>query len=154
MKEQDLRLEIFNTLLTTPHRDLSKVFPVHRQMCEMDPIFYVRLAAWYNEKGEVRDHKEMFIVNCILSEFEGHREVGLALLRKLPPLCRVTLLWMSNTPPDRLSMTAPLFRLSGPSVQMTVPWLVNVRPLRVEGEPWGRAICPVIVNGPAPLTVP
>ena len=85
MSEQDLRLEIFNTLLTTPHRDLDKVFPVHRQMCEKDPLFYVRLGAWYHDKGEVRDHKEMFIVNLILSEFEGHRDVGLALLRMLPP---------------------------------------------------------------------
>ena len=85
MSEKDLRLEIFNTLLTTPHRDLDKVFPVHRQMCEKDPIFYFWLAAWYSDKGEVRDHKEMFIVSLILSEFEGHRNVGLALLRMLPP---------------------------------------------------------------------
>jgi hypothetical protein len=85
MSEKDLRLEIFNTLLTTPHRDLEKVFPVHGQMCEKDPIFYVQLAAWYSNKGEVRDHKEMFIVSLILSEFEGHRDVGLALLRMLPP---------------------------------------------------------------------
>jgi hypothetical protein len=85
MAEKDLRLDIFNTLLTTPHRDLDKVFPVHRQMCEKDPLFYVRLGAWYHDKGEVRDHKEMFIVNLILSEFEGHRDVGLALLRMLPP---------------------------------------------------------------------
>jgi hypothetical protein len=85
MNERDLRLEIFNTLLTTPHRDLDKVFPVHRQMCDKDPLFYVRLAAWYADKGEVRDHKEMFIVNLILSDFEGHRDAGLALLRALPP---------------------------------------------------------------------
>ena len=85
MSERDLRLDIFNTLLTTPHRDLVKVFPVHRQMCEKDPIFYVHLGSWYFDKGEVRDHKEMFVVNLILSEFEGHRDVGLALLRMLPP---------------------------------------------------------------------
>jgi hypothetical protein len=45
----------------------------------------VRLAAWYNDQGDVRDHKEMFVVNLVLSEFEGHRDVGLALLRNLPP---------------------------------------------------------------------
>ena len=54
MSEKDLRLEIFNTLLTTPHRDLDKVFPVHRQMCELDPLFYVRLGAWY--KSDVEPH--------------------------------------------------------------------------------------------------
>src|SRR6185437_2268370 len=37
------------------------------------------------EHGAVRDHKEMFIVNLVLSAFPGHRDVGLALLRNLPP---------------------------------------------------------------------
>jgi hypothetical protein len=84
-REQDPRLEILNTLLTTPHRKLEQVWPVHRQLVEQDPRFYVRLAAWYHDHGDVRDHKEMFTVTLILSTFEGHREVGLALLRTLPP---------------------------------------------------------------------
>src|SRR5690349_10748543 len=83
--EQDLRLDILNTLLTTPHRDLAQIWPVHRDLAELDPRFYVRLAAWYHEHGDVRDHKEMFIVTLVLSAFEGHRDVGLALLRRLPP---------------------------------------------------------------------
>src|SRR5947209_15147598 len=83
--EQDLRLEILNTLLTTPHRKLEQIWPVHRQLVERDPRFYVRLAAWYHDHGDVRDHKEMFIVTLVLSAFEGHRDVGLALLRGLPP---------------------------------------------------------------------
>ena len=83
--EQDLRLEILNTLLTTPHRKLDQIHPVHRDLVELDPRFYVRLAAWYHDHGDVRDHKEMFIVTLVLSAFEGHRDVGLALLRGLPP---------------------------------------------------------------------
>ena len=83
--EQDLRLEILNTLLTTPHRKLDQIHPVHRDLVELDPRFYVRLAAWYNDHGDVRDHKEMFIVTLVLSAFEGHRDVGLALMRGLPP---------------------------------------------------------------------
>jgi hypothetical protein len=83
--EQDLRLEILNTLLTTPHRRLDTIWPVHEGMAKSDPRFYVRLAAWYNDQGEVRDHKEMFVVTLLLSRFEGHRDVGLALLRGLPP---------------------------------------------------------------------
>lgn len=83
--EQDLRLDIFNTLLTTPHRDLAKIWPVHKEMAERDPRFYVHLAAWYHDNGDVRDHKEMFIITLALSTFEGHRDVGLALLRQLPP---------------------------------------------------------------------
>ena len=84
-REQDPRLEILNTLLTTPHRKLEQIWPVHRELVEQDPRFYVRLAAWYHDHGDVRDHKEMFIVTLVLSDFEGHRDVGLALLRGLPP---------------------------------------------------------------------
>lgn len=83
--EKDLRLTILNTLLTTPHRQLSQIWPIHSEMVQKDPLFYVRLAAWYSDHGDVRDHKEMFIINLVLSEFEGHRDTGLALLRALPP---------------------------------------------------------------------
>src|SRR6516165_6186033 len=83
--ERDLRLEILNTLLTTPHRKLEQIWPVHKSLVERDPRFYVRLAAWYHDHGDVRDHKETFIVALVLSSFEGHRDVGLALLRGLPP---------------------------------------------------------------------
>jgi hypothetical protein len=83
--EQDLRLELLNSLLTTPHRELAKIRPIHQDMVAKDPRFYVRLGAWYADHGDVRDHKEMFIVTLILSEFEGHRDVGLAMLRALPP---------------------------------------------------------------------
>ena len=90
-KEQNLRLRLFNTLPTPPHRDLDKLYPVHEEVIKQDPLFYQRLGSWYFEKGELRDHKEMFIVNLVRSDFEGHRDVGLALLRELPPyqVCRV-----------------------------------------------------------------
>ncbi|CAN5916793.1 hypothetical protein BH23PLA1_BH23PLA1_15410 [soil metagenome] len=84
-QERDPRLDILNTLLTTPHRDLGQLWPIHQEMARQDPRFYVRLAAWYNDHGDVRDHKEMFVVGLALSTFEGHRDVGLALLRELPP---------------------------------------------------------------------
>src|SRR5258706_12191893 len=84
-QEQDLRLRLMNTLLTTPHRKLDEIHPVHAEMVKQDPRFYVRLAAWYSDRGDVRDHKEMFVVTLVLSDFPGHRDVGLALLRQLPP---------------------------------------------------------------------
>src|SRR3954463_6263570 len=83
--EQDVRLNLLNTLLTTPHRKLDEVWPVHREMVRADPRFYVRLAAWYSDRGDVRDHKEIFVATLSLSDFPGHRDVGLALLRGLPP---------------------------------------------------------------------
>src|SRR5258708_15819340 len=84
-REQDLRLELLNSLLTTPHRELAKIRPVHEEMMAKDPRFYVRLGAWYADHGDVRDHKEMFIVTLILIEFEGHPDVRFAILRALPP---------------------------------------------------------------------
>lgn len=83
--EQDLRLRLLNTLLTTPHRKLDEIHPIHREMVAADPRFYVRLAAWYARRGDVRDHQEMFAVTLALSDFPGHRDVGLALLRQMPP---------------------------------------------------------------------
>jgi hypothetical protein len=84
-REEDVRLEMLNTLLTTPHRRLDLVWPVHEELAGKDPRFYVQLAAWYFDKGEVRDHKEAFIIALALSQFPGHRDAGLALLAKLPP---------------------------------------------------------------------
>ncbi|HEY1387774.1 MAG TPA: hypothetical protein VGF38_04450, partial [Ktedonobacterales bacterium] len=85
MTERDLRLDLLNTLLTTPHRNLTALYPLHQEILTQDPRFYVRLAAWYADHGEVRDHQEMFVVCLCLSQAEGHRDVGLALLRRLPP---------------------------------------------------------------------
>src|SRR4051812_12374367 len=83
--EQDQRLRLLNTLLTTPHRKLDEIYPIHREMVTADPRFYVRLAAWYARHGDVRDHQEMFAITLALSDFAGHRDVGLALLRQMPP---------------------------------------------------------------------
>ena len=83
--EADLRLTMLNSLLTCPHRRLDQVAPLHAELVREDPRFYVRLAAWYADHGDVRDHKEMFVVTLALSDFPGHRDVGLAMLRELPP---------------------------------------------------------------------
>jgi hypothetical protein len=83
--EVDLRLSMLNSLLTCPHRKLNLVHPLHAELVKQDPRFYVRLAAWYADHGDVRDHKEMFVVTLALSDFPGHRDVGLAMLRELPP---------------------------------------------------------------------
>ena len=63
--EQDLRLELLNSPLTTPHRQLAQIWPIHQEIVSKDPRFYVRLGAWYTDHGDVRDHKEMFIITLI-----------------------------------------------------------------------------------------
>src|SRR5262245_18503193 len=84
-QEQDLRLRLLNSLLTTPHRKLEETRTVHEEIVREDPLFYVHLAAWYRGHGDIRDHLEMFVVTLARSNFEGHREAGLAMLRELPP---------------------------------------------------------------------
>lgn len=84
-QEMDLRLEILDSLLTTPHRDLGLVADVHAEMREIDPIFYGHLAVWYQNEGQVRDHQEVFIANLLVSSLPEHREAGFVLLQALPP---------------------------------------------------------------------
>ena len=83
--ERDLRLEMLNSLLTTPHRKLEQVADVHKEMVGMDPIFYGHLAVWYQRSGDVRDHKEVFVGNLLASDLPEHRDAGFVLLQELPP---------------------------------------------------------------------
>ncbi|MEM7578784.1 MAG: hypothetical protein AAF316_02850 [Cyanobacteria bacterium P01_A01_bin.80] len=83
--EKDLRLELINTLLTTPHRELEKVAEFHKIIIELDPLFYGHLAVWYQQNGDVRDHKEVFIGHLLTSNIEEHRDAGFVMLQQFPP---------------------------------------------------------------------
>lgn len=83
--ERDMRLEMLNSLLTTPHRELQKVAALHDDMLKRDPIFYGHLAVWYQAEGDVRDHKEVFVANLLTSEMQEHRDAGFTLLQEFPP---------------------------------------------------------------------
>jgi hypothetical protein len=83
--ERDLRLEILNSLLTTPHRELDKVAELHSLMRGMDSIFYGHLAVWYQRNGDVRDHKEVFTGNLLTSELPEHRDAGFVMMSEFPP---------------------------------------------------------------------
>jgi hypothetical protein len=83
--ERDLRLEMLNSLLTTPHRKLEQVAQVHQEMVELDPLFYGHLAVWYQRTGDVRDHKEVFVANLLTSGLTEHRDAGFVLLQEFPP---------------------------------------------------------------------
>jgi hypothetical protein len=83
--ERDLRLEILNSLLTTPHRQLEPVATLHAEMAGRDPIFYGHLAVWYQRNGEVRDHKEVFVGHLLTSELPEQRDAGFVLLQEFPP---------------------------------------------------------------------
>jgi hypothetical protein len=57
--EHDIRVQILNSFLTTPHSKIEELAPLHTSALELDPLFYGHLALWYFEKGEVRDHKSL-----------------------------------------------------------------------------------------------
>jgi hypothetical protein len=84
-EERDLRVELLNSLLTTPHRKLEEVASLHDEMIGRDPLFYGHMAVWYQRNGDVRDHKELFIANLLVSAMADHREAGFMLLQELPP---------------------------------------------------------------------
>ncbi len=82
-RERDHRLEVLESLLTTPRRDTALLDARHQRLAREDGLFYAHLAAWYFRRGSVRDHQELFVQHLVTDS--AHREVGLALLRDLPP---------------------------------------------------------------------
>ncbi|BAT55833.1 hypothetical protein NOS3756_48260 [Nostoc sp. NIES-3756] len=83
--ERDLRLEMLNSLLTTPHRKLEQVAEIHKLIIELDPLFYGHLAVWYQNHGDVRDHKEVFVAHLLTSNLTEHRDAGFMMLQEFPP---------------------------------------------------------------------
>jgi hypothetical protein len=83
--ERDLRLEMLNSLLTTPHGKLEQVAEIHQLIVELDPIFYGHLAVWYQRNGDVRDHKEVFVAHLLTSNLTEHRDAGFVMLQEFPP---------------------------------------------------------------------
>lgn len=83
--ERDVRVQILNSFLTTPHRKLEELAPIHKDALDRDPLFYAHLALWYTEKGEVRDHKVLFVAHLITSDFDEFREVGWVMLQGMAP---------------------------------------------------------------------
>ena len=83
--ETDVRVQILNSFLATPHRKLEELAPLHTSALERDPLFYSHLAPWYFEKGEVRDHKLLFVAHLATSDYEEFREAAWMLLQQLAP---------------------------------------------------------------------
>lgn len=84
--ELDVRVSILNSILRSPHRDVAALIPIHTQALKGDPLFYLHFAAWYLDKGEVRDHKHLFIARLLTSEPSlQFRHAGRAMLHGLAP---------------------------------------------------------------------
>jgi hypothetical protein len=85
MTELDVRIGVLNSFLTTPHGKLADLAPLHVAGLDRDPLFYGHLAAWYAGRGEVRDHKVLFVAHLLTSDFAELRAAGWVLLQQLPP---------------------------------------------------------------------
>lgn len=83
--EQDTRLAMLDSLLTTPHRKLETLAELHTNLLNRDPLFYGHLAVWYQQNGDVRDHKEVFVGSLLASDAPEHRDAGFMLLQEFPP---------------------------------------------------------------------
>ncbi len=85
VEEQDIRVDILNSLLSSPHRDVSNLLNLHNQMSDQDPLFYGHLAAWAQENIDIRDHKDLFVAKLFVSDFPELREAAYVLIQSFPP---------------------------------------------------------------------
>jgi hypothetical protein len=81
MTEADVRLDILRSILRSPHGKVEDLANLHKSAQELDPLFYAHFAVWYQQKGEVRDHKHLFIARLLTSPepMTEFRSVGRAL---------------------------------------------------------------------------
>jgi hypothetical protein len=88
--EIDTRKQIIQSILTSPHGKLDELAKLHLTAFENDPDFYQHFACWYEDKGTIRDHKNLFAAKLLTSPYEfrniGYdmRAVGKALANQQP----------------------------------------------------------------------
>jgi len=80
MGEQDVRVSAINSIMTTPHRTIEPLIPIHNDAINGDPLFYVKMAIWYQKNGSVRDHSKVFASRILTCEYPEFRPVGEKLL--------------------------------------------------------------------------
>jgi hypothetical protein len=83
--EQDFRVKILDSFLSSTHRGVEKILPFHKELLEQDPLFYGHLAVWAQENTSIRDQHEVFLAHLFVSALEEHREAAFCLLDKFPP---------------------------------------------------------------------
>ena len=84
MGEQEVNLQLWNELMRVPHGDIPSALEVHGRIRDANPLFYVKCASWYNDHGDVRDHKVAFVRTLFESQDPILRDAAWALLQELP----------------------------------------------------------------------
>lgn len=83
--EQDARVLLLNTLLTSPHRDIKAITKFHTECMSQDINFYAHLAVWYRRQSNIiRDHVDAFIAHLFKSPVQEHRDAAFMMLQDLP----------------------------------------------------------------------
>jgi hypothetical protein len=82
-KEIDVRVNVLNSILHTPHKEIDPLIPIHIAAEDGDPLFYVKLGIWYDRNGTIRDHKKLFAAKIIASQYPEFRKVGEKLLTQM-----------------------------------------------------------------------
>ncbi len=83
--EKDVRIDVLNSILKTPHKDVANLINIHNECASVDPLFYTKLGIWYRNNGSVRDHSKLFAAGIITSSFPELRFVGEKLLEEFSP---------------------------------------------------------------------
>lgn len=83
--EQDYRVKILDSFLSSTHRGVEKIIPFHKEVISQDPLFYGHLAMWAQDNTSIRDQHEVFVAHLFASALDEHREAAFVLLDKFPP---------------------------------------------------------------------
>lgn len=76
MEQNDLRRDLFNTLMQVPHRELTPLAGIYRQALEQDPFFAGKFLGWTIENSAIRDQQEAAIIALLQSNDPEYRDAG------------------------------------------------------------------------------
>lgn len=81
---QEENLQMFQELMRVPHGDIDAALESHRTIRDRNPLFYAKMAVWYQEHGNVRDHKVAFVRGLFERPETVYRDVAWMLTQDMP----------------------------------------------------------------------
>jgi hypothetical protein len=74
---------MMDSLLRSPHGRLAEYGEQHEGVLAADPDFYGRMGAWYQDRGVIRDQRQLFVAHMGTSPHREHREAAFVMLQAL-----------------------------------------------------------------------
>lgn len=81
---QEENLQMFKELMKVPHGKIEQALEIHRTLRDKNPLFYSKMAVWYMDNGNIRDHKVAFVRGLFERPEEVYRDAAWTLLQDLP----------------------------------------------------------------------